>query len=490
MKCSLMRHLPLSRTSRSPDTKRLTPPFRRLKLLTILAPVVFFSVLDLFQHVLYPRLFSAMTSYVVAVGIVFIGTLAFSEVIFGVVNRMQIRLVQQNRELLALHQAGLDIAGELQLEVVLQKIVDRARELVGARYGVLSLLREEGGIETILTSGGTENERSRLITLVEEWEPSVLAPSSSRSPLPGEGSAAASPSSAASVPPRPRSLVAVPIRSHGRVLGNLYVTEATGTRSGFDANDENTLFRFATQAALAIENARLHRRIQVLAVTAEREWIARELHDTLAQVLGYVNTKAQAAQELLRTGQHERAAVQIGQLGEVARAAYADVREGILGLRTSVSPERDFQDTIREYLENWQEQSGIAAQLSVLLRDGAGPHLSPSAEIQLLRILQEALANVRKHACATRVRVALTEDEGAVSVEVEDDGIGFDPSALGRAGFPRFGLATMRERAEAIGGSMVIHSAPGHGTRIQLAIPLGTVSAAKGGGARARLDCR
>jgi nitrate/nitrite-specific signal transduction histidine kinase len=483
-----MRNHPVSSTSLESDTKPLTPPFRRLKLLTILAPVVFFGVLDLFQHVLYPRLFSAITSYLVAVGIVFVGTLAFSEMIFRVVNRMQNRLVQQNRELLALHQAGLDIAGELQLEVVLQKIVDRARELVGARYGVLSLLREEGGMETVLTSGGSDDERKRVMTLVEAWEPTILAPGSGGPSALRDASAAPS-SSAGTVPSRPRSLVAVPIRSRGRVLGNLYVAEATRTHAGFDANDEKTLFRFATQAALAIENARLHRRIQALAVTAEREWIARELHDTLAQVLGYVNTKAQAAEELLRTGQLERAMVQISQLGEAARAAYADVREGILGLRTSVSPERDFQDTIREYLDSWQEQSGIAAELNVALGDGASPHLSPSAEIQLLRILQEALANVRKHACATCVHVSLAEEDDAVTVVVEDDGIGFDPSTLGRAGFPRFGLATMRERAEAIGGSMAIHSAPGQGTRIQLTIPLETASATKGGETRARLDC-
>lgn len=106
--------------------------------------MVFFGVLDLFRYVLYPNLFTVATSYLIAVGIVSVGTLAFSEMIFGVVDRMQIRLVQQNRELLALHQAGLDVAGELELEVVLQKIVDRARELVGARVGVLSLLREEG----------------------------------------------------------------------------------------------------------------------------------------------------------------------------------------------------------------------------------------------------------------------------------------------------------------------------------------------------------
>jgi nitrate/nitrite-specific signal transduction histidine kinase len=138
------------------------------------------------------------------------------------------------------------------------------------------------------------------------------------------------------------SLLAVPIISGGRILGNLYLAEKEDS-AAFSVEDEETLVRFATQAALAIENARLHQRVRDLAVTEDRERIAREMHDSLAQVLGYVNTKAQAVQELLKAGQVERADGQVGQLGEAARAAYADVREGILGLRTSLGPGRSLR---------------------------------------------------------------------------------------------------------------------------------------------------
>jgi signal transduction histidine kinase len=265
------------------------------------------------------------------------------------------------------------------------------------------------------------------------------------------------------------SLLALPVVSHGRVLGNLYLTEKESAAT-FDADDEETLARFATLAALAIENARLHHRVQALAVTEERERIAREMHDSIAQVLGYVNTKAQAAQTLLEHDQPARAAAQLGQLSEAARAAYADVREGILGLRTSLGEGRGFIETLQDYLDRWQGQSEVTVEL-VITPPGYEPSLAPMSEVQLLRIIQEALANVRKHANARRAWVKLVSTPTGVEVEIEDDGAGFDPDGLRRSELPRFGMATMRERAEAVGGTFNVVTAPGAGTRVTVHLP-------------------
>src|ERR1051326_3123304 len=207
--------------------------------------------------------------------------------------------------------------------------------------------------------------------------------------------------------PPMRSLLAVPIVSAGRVIGNLYLAEKQGAAE-FSAEDENTLTRFATQAAQAIENARLHLRVRDVAIAEERERIAREMHDSLAQVLGYVMTKAQAVQELLKRDESAKAAAQVAQLNAAARDAYADVREGILALRTSVGSERGVLQALREYLERWKEQSGLQATVEVTPADERLDGLSPLAELQLLRIVQEALANVRKHAHAQRVDVCIT----------------------------------------------------------------------------------
>lgn len=226
-----------------------------------------------------------------------------------------------------------------------------------------------------------------------------------------------------------------------------------------------------------------------LAVVEERARIAREMHDSLAQVLGYVNTKAQAVQELLRSAQTDRAAAQVAQLAEAARAAYADVREDILGLRTSVGPERNLLQTLSDYLQRWQEQNGIPIDL-VMPPDLCDFEVPPVAELQLVRIVQEALSNVRKHARATRAHLRLRKAAGWVEAVVEDDGIGFDPARLDPKAGPRFGLATMRERAEAVGGRLEIASIKGCGTSVTVYLPSDLTVVRIVGGAHARLDRR
>ena len=443
---------------------------RRLKWLAILGPLVFLLALEVTRQAISPQVFRAWPGYVLLGGIVLLATLLFAEVIFTAIGRLQDQLMYQNRELFALHEAGVTIVGDLDLDTVLQRVVDQARTLVGARYGALSYLREEGGIAAFLTSGITPDERAQIGPIpVGHGLLGVVLTEGQRLRLPDLGR---DPRSVGFPPHHPpmRSLLAVPIGSQGRVVGNLYLTEKK-VMLEFDTSDEETLERFATLAALAIENARLHRQVRALAITEERERIAREMHDSLAQVLGYVNTKAQGAQALLQRGQTERGAEQISQLAEAARAAYADVRESILGLRTSLDPERGFLDTLREYVTRWQEQSGVSTVL--IVPEGQGDRLSlpPLSEVHLIRIIQEALTNVRKHANATRVQILVAEHGGWVNAAVEDDGVGFTPNALGRGTLPRFGLATMRERAEAIGGTFAVTATPGHGTRVEVGLP-------------------
>jgi signal transduction histidine kinase len=153
-----------------------------------------------------------------------------------------------------------------------------------------------------------------------------------------------------------------------------------------------------------------------------------------------------------------------------ARSAYADVREGILSLRTSLDGSRGLQDTLRDYLTVWQEQSGVSAEL-VDATNGAG-RLTALAEVQLLRIIQEALANVRKHAQASRVRVELTRDGSQLVARIVDDGVGFAPDGRTHMGVPRFGMSTMRERAESLGGDFDVSSTSGKGTCITVRLPL------------------
>ncbi len=460
---------------------------RRLKRLGIVLPLGFLGLLTALWHGLVP-IFGVMWSWVLTGMLAVLGVIGFTDWMFRLVGHLHRQLLAQHAELVALHEAGLASTADLDLSVVLQRVIDKARRLVGARYGLL-LLQDDNGARTLFTSGypyteaceiGETKDHGILDQVLREGRTLCI---DDLDRYPGERRY-----------PRGhvvmRSLLGVPIRSGEAIVGGLYLADREDGRP-FDEQDRFRLERFATQAALAITNARWHRRLTSLAVIEERERIAREMHDSLAQVLGYVITKASALRELLR--QPERltdAERHLRQLEQAARDAYADVREAILGLRTGLAPNRTLPETLRTYLERWQDQSGVAATLIVESSDDILRGLQPMAELQLLRIVQEALANVRKHARATQVTIRMMRQNGSLHVRIEDNGVGFDPTALERANYPRFGLATMRERAEAVGGFLTIHSRPGQGTTIEAVIPIGVVPVGSDGGEHARLDCR
>lgn len=439
-----------------------------LKWITVLLPVLFLVLLELLQEALLPDFFNTWPGYLLLAGLVLLATLTFAELVFSVIGRVQNQLQEQNRELLTLHEAGLIISSELELDLLLQRVVDLARDLVGCQYGALALRSSQGGMEMFLTSGVSPVQRSKmgpdpeshglLDYVIMEGKPLRLGN------VAGHSKSAGFPE----VHPEMDTLLAVPILIGERVLGGLYLAEKLNGEE-FDAADQTKLERFAVQAALAIENARLHRQVRVLAVADERERIAREMHDSLAQVLGYVNTKAQAIQELLRAGKLERGEEHLGQLSSAAREAYVDVRENILGLRITVEGSRTFAEILDDYFERWQDQSDVLVEFDTAT---SAPTITPEAELQLLRIIQEALSNVRKHAGARRATITMQERDGLLETTIEDDGIGFAPELLGRADFPRFGLTIMQERAESVGGRFEI--GPGHdgGTRIEVELPL------------------
>lgn len=224
-----------------------------------------------------------------------------------------------------------------------------------------------------------------------------------------------------------------------------------------------------------------------LAIAEERGRLAHEMHDGVAHVLSYVNVKAQIIQELLKRGQAESAENHAREIRATAQEAYSDVREDILGLRMSSDACRGLHESLTEYLSQWEEQSGVPAQLIAAPGDFG---LHPATELQLMRIVQEALANVRKHARATRVCVQFSRTPGCLDVVVEDNGSGFDPAAPGRSRFPQFGLAIMRERAGAVGGRIKVDSIPARGTRVVVRIPTHAAGTAKKGGDHALTNRR
>ncbi|MFW6074616.1 MAG: GAF domain-containing protein [Chloroflexota bacterium] len=444
---------------------------QRIKWVAIFAPPLFLIALEILRTRIAQGFFGTTLGYALLAGIVLLASLGFALVVFGYVERVQLRLREQNRELLALHEAGLAVTSDLDLNAVLHRVVDEARELAGAQYGLLALVDERGKIIESIPSGMDQETIDRLGEFPEEhgmisllhYEGRPLRLDDLREHPASRGFPEGHPIM--------RSLLGVPITSHGRVLGSLVLTEQQG-RGRFDAMDEVRLERFATQAAVAIENARLHEQVYTLAVIEERERIAREMHDSLAQVLGYVNTKAQAVNELMQAGKQDRAATHLEQLAAAAREAYTDVRENILGLRSTGAEERDFIATLLHYVEQWEEQSGINVERRVSCREELSERVVDLVALQTLRIVQEALTNVRKHARATKVLIEIGIENENLTMVIEDNGVGFDPEALERTGLPRFGLTIMRERALSIGGELTIEPAKPGGARVQVRVPL------------------
>ena len=207
------------------------------------------------------------------------------------------------------------------------------------------------------------------------------------------------------------------------------------------------------------------------AIVQERERTAREMHDGMAQLMGYINTQTIAVRTLLTKGQLSEAREELTKMEEIARNLYADVREAILGLRVVPKRKGGLIPSLREYAERYAEMSGIKVGINV----STGTHfpkLNPSAEIQLIRIVQEALTNVRKHAKATSVVINFEGNGDKLCVTIADNGRGFDMNNLSPGGQPHFGLQVMNERAKAISGSFSIEASPGKGCQVSVLFPL------------------
>lgn len=229
------------------------------------------------------------------------------------------------------------------------------------------------------------------------------------------------------------------------------------------------------QLAAAFEQMRQNlvmerRRLQELAVLEERDRLAREMHDGFAQALGVLNLNAKAARQALATGDVDHSTQALDALEQLIDQTYADVRETISSLRTTVSPEKGLIAVVDQYLEEFGLQYGLETQL--ILEGTEDICFTTSQEIQLLRIIQEALSNVRKHAQASQVRIQFAKMDQSVEITIADDGLGFDPTTVEHGTRQAFGLVIMRERAESLEGVFRLETQPGAGTTIMVGIPL------------------
>ena len=256
----------------------------------------------------------------------------------------------------------------------------------------------------------------------------------------------------ASFAPMARSMLAAPLIARNTVIG-LVVIEHTDP-SEYGADDAKLLAEMVGPLALAVDNATWFARLRTLGAEAERARIARDLHDRLAQSLAYV------AFELERLAAAHDDDPDIEALHEVVRGVVGELRETLYQLRADVTDSMELEQVARNYLERFQDRTGIACTLTARVK---GRRLPIQVEQELWRILQEALTNAERHADARRVWVTWTIGTDRAWLEIRDDGRGFRPAGVSTE---RYGLVGMRERAAAVGARLSLDSEPGFGTRI------------------------
>ncbi|HJY32965.1 MAG TPA: GAF domain-containing sensor histidine kinase [Actinomycetota bacterium] len=365
-------------------------------------------------------------------------------------------------------EAGMVLASELALDAVLQRIVELAVDLTGARYGALGVLTPDGrSIEEFITVGITPEERAAL------GDPptghgllGVLTREERPLRIPDIG---ADPRSVGFPPNHPpmTSLLGARIIGRGTVFGNIYLTDKHGAEM-FDEEDERVLVVLATQAAIAVENARLYdeterkgRELQRLQVLEERERIGRELHDGVIQSLFALGMSLQG---LASSSSDAEVARRLEAAVEDVDRAIRDLRNYIFGLRPGILADRQLDQALQELTTEFGARSGVVTVVDV---DGEAASALASRAGEVVQLAREALSNASRHGRATTCRVSLRRGAAGIVLEIDDDGRGFDVDTTTWG----MGLRNLRERTESLGSMLEIESTAGEGTTVRATFP-------------------
>ncbi|WP_078966120.1 GAF domain-containing sensor histidine kinase [Streptomyces sp. WM6378] len=373
--------------------------------------------------------------------------------------------------LAAVSTALLAMSRHLEVGDVLKTITASARELLDAEYAALGVPDDHGGFAQFVVDGVSDEQwraigplprqHGILAAMLHEEKAERLADVRKDPRFEGWPSAH----------PDMSDFLGMPIRDGDETLGALFLANKRCPKPdggcGFTEDDEELLRLLAQHAAIALTNARLYERSRELTIAEERSRLAHELHDAVSQKLFSLRLTAQAAATLVDRDP-VRAKGELQQVAALAAEAADELRAAVVELRPAALEEDGLVHTLRTQIQVLDR-----AHAARVTFDNQGVRaLPPAQEEALLRVAQEALHNALRHSGAGRVDVVLERSGQGAVLRITDNGRGFEPSRVRRAG-RHLGLVSMRHRASGVGGRLTVQSAPGEGATIKMEVPGG-----------------
>ena len=381
------------------------------------------------------------------------------------------QLAFQHRSLTALLAISEASDQQLTLEVVFERALRTVQDITGFSTVILRLYNPRLNCYEVMAQSGMSDEMMAYMRCAPVDGHHLPSEATRRRWPAVEGDLTHNPFTwDGPIPARSgyRSVVCIPLLTDNQIVGTMEL--ASLTEYEWTESELAWLALIGRTIGSIIYRVQLTNKMRDMAAVEERARLSQEIHDGLVQTIGAIRLWSENAADCLESGEYASAANATAKIEAYARDAYEHLREEMLGLRNTTPPGQDIIPVIREYVSRFQRQWGIESQFTVNIGmpEKTELHLTPAVEIQLLRIIQEAMTNVRRHSCASKVAVVIERCPAGLRASIRDNGTGFSESELHG---DHFGVKIMRERAASVGGQFAIETRHGQGTCVTVTIP-------------------